>query len=132
MVQDMCFHFVGNLQPRKDLLRAVVSNLSSHIGSVCTLGQYRVARAGPSWEHAFVDRLVLLFCCGCYFTKSSANSLCCRGSGGVSSVLSIPRPPYVCPSIREFVCAGTVNINGHVPPVYAKMVTRTTFVRGRI
>ena len=62
-----------------------------------------------------------------YIHIHSPNSLCCRGSGGVSSVLGICPSPISAPYVREILCAGAVNGDGRVAPVYAKVVARITF-----
>ena len=67
-----------------------------------------------------------------YIYIYSPNSLCCRGSGGVSSVLGIPLLPIFAPYAREILCAGAVNGDGHVAPVYAKVVRRITFAEKNI
>ena len=57
---------------------------------------------------------------------NSPNSLCCS-SVGVSSVFGICDSPMFGPSIREILCAGVVNGDGQVAPVYAKVVGHITF-----
>ena len=55
--------------------------------------------------------------------SDSPNSLCCRGSGGVSSVLGNVRLPIFTPGGLEFLCAGAVNGDGHDALVYAEVLT---------
>ena len=40
--------------------------------------------------------------------------------------------PQTEPYVREFLCAGAVNGDGHVAPVYAKVVARITFDEKRL
>ena len=62
----------------------------------------------------------------------SPNSLCCRGSGGVSSTLGICPLPISSPCVRGFLCAGAVNGDGHVAPVHAKVVACITFAETNV
>jgi len=61
----------------------------------------------------------------------SPDSLCCRGSGGVSSGLGIARAAVISATPdRKFFCTGAVNGDGHVAPVYAKVLARITLCAG--
>ena len=62
----------------------------------------------------------------------SPNSLYCRGSGGVSSVLGICATPISAPYARNILCVGAVDGDGHVAPIYAKVLARITFVETHI
>ena len=59
-----------------------------------------------------------------------ANSLCCRGFGGVSSVLGIRSPPIFAPSAHDLLCAGAVTVMVGLPVrPYARSSTIGTHSR---
>jgi len=62
-----------------------------------------------------------------YMCVYAPNSLCCRGSGSVSSVLGTCPSPMLAPSVYEILRAGAVNRDGHIAPIYAKVVCQMPF-----
>ena len=89
---------------------------------------------GKIWDH--LNTFVVQFSCKQKNTKQvrrrqicipQSVSLCCRGSGSVSSLLGICSLPIFASYVYGFLCAGALNGDGWVAPIYAKALSRIMF-----